>query len=175
MRWALLIVFALPAFAQDARSRLKDPDPAVRAEAARELGRAKATDAIPDLEAALQDPDREVRRAAAWALERIRPPETGTDAASLASQGKQFADQANELYNKWVLDDKFPDESLEELLALLRKAYACYGRAAELDDDPAYFAPIGRISKKIGNVELELQRRRYAKKKAEKCDRRPER
>jgi len=172
MRWALVfLMFALPAFPQDAAGRLGDPDPAVRAEAAREIGRlgAKGVDHIPALEAALKDPDREVRRAAAWALERVRPPETANDAASLAAQGKQFADEAIALYHRWVLDEKgFPDEDLDRLIDLLKKASHCYGRAAELDDDPAYFAPIKGLARKTGGAMLERDRRRNTKRQAER-------
>jgi len=172
MRWALVfLLFALPALAQDAAGRLGDPDPAVRAEAAREMGRlgAKGADHIPALEAALKDPDRDVRRAAAWALERVRPPETANDAASLAAQGKQFADEAIALYNRWILDEKgFADDDLDRLIDLLKKASHCYGRAAELDDDPAYFAPIKGLARKTGGAMLERDRRRNTKRQAER-------
>jgi len=167
MRWAALLLVVLPVLAQGA-DRLSDADPAVRAEAARELGRlgSKASGSIPALEAALRDSDREVRRAAAWALERIRPPEKATDAAALASQGKAFADEATELYNRWVLDENFSDEDLDRLIDLLHKASDCYGRAAELDDNPAYSAPINRLAKKTGNTMLERDKRRLAKRRA---------
>lgn len=173
MRWAALLLLALPLSAEDAdpAKRLGDADAAVRAEAARELGQlgGKASGAIPALETALGDPDREVRRAAAWALERIRPPEKATDPASLGTQGKAFADEANALYNKWVLeDDKFTDDELDKLIDLLRKASECYGRAAELDESPTYTAPINRLAKRTGNAMLERDRRRFARRQAER-------
>lgn len=54
---------------------LKDPDPSVRAAAARALGRMGrvAASAAPSLEPLLADPDPDVRRAAAEALGRIAP------------------------------------------------------------------------------------------------------
>ncbi|MFI5402881.1 MAG: HEAT repeat domain-containing protein, partial [Planctomycetota bacterium] len=167
MRRATVLLLALSAAAQDGPAqRLTDPDPVVRAEAAKELGREgpKAAAAVPALETALRDPDREVRRAAAWALERIRPPDTATDPAALASQGKAFADEAVALYNRWVLEDQaFSDEDLEKLIDLLLKASKCYGRAAELNDDPAYSAPIRGLAKKTGNAMFERERRKFAK------------
>jgi HEAT repeat protein len=173
MRWAAFLLLSLPLLAQEADpvKRLSDADPLVRAEAARELGRQgpKAVAAVPALEAALGDPDREVRRAAAWALERIRPPEKATDAATLGTQGKAFADEANTLYNKWVLDgENFTDDELDRLIDLLKKASECYGRAAELDENPAYSAPINRLAKKTGNAMLERDKRRFAKRQAER-------
>ena len=50
--------------------KLKSPDPNVRYEAARKLGKygAEAKGAVPDLVAALKDPDETVRMGAAYAL-----------------------------------------------------------------------------------------------------------
>jgi len=178
MRWAALLLLALPLLAQgsDPAERLSDADPAVRAAAARELGQqgGKAAAAIPALEAALHDADREVRRAAAWALERIRPPEKAADAATLGSQAKQYADEAIALYNKWVLaGDDFTDDELDRMIELLKKASDYYGRAAELDDNPAYTAPVNRLAKKTGNAMLERDKRRFRKRQAERASQPP--
>ena len=97
--------------------RLGDPDPDVRAEAARALGRIRAAEAVDALIGELREPSSTVRPEAAAALGRIG------DKRAMSALFEALADPSEALQDAaaWALGEIGDDTAVEQLLSLFRQ------------------------------------------------------